>query len=242
MKQIWIICKRELNSFFDSLLAYIMIIAFLGFSGFFTWLYGQDIFLVKQASLSSFFSVAYWTLFFFIPALTMRLVSEEKSSGTLELILTKPISDWQFVTGKFLSTLMLIMISLALTLPYYITVASIGPIDNGVVWTGYLGLILMSAAYISIGLYASSVTNNQIVAFLLALLIGIFFHLLFGMLARNFSGLLGNVLNYLSLSTHYDSITRGVVDSKDLIYFFSVIFIGLIASGSSLAKRNVIEN
>ena len=97
MRQIWIVCKRELNSFFDSLLAYIMIIAFLGFSGFFTWLYGRDIFLVKQASLQSFFDVAYWTLFFFIPALTMRLIAEEKNSGTLEMILTKPVSDWQLV-------------------------------------------------------------------------------------------------------------------------------------------------
>ena len=222
MRQIWIICKRELNSFFDSLLAYIMIIAFLGFTGFFTWLFGRDVFLVKQASLQSFFDVAYWTLFFFIPALTMRLIAEEKNDGTIELLLTKPVSDWQFVTGKFLSALLLIAITLGLTIPYYITVASIGPIDHGAVWTGYLGLLLMSSAYIGIGVFASSQTNNQIVAFLLALLIGIFFHLLFGILSGNFSGFLGHILNYLSLNTHYSSITRGVIDSKDIIYFFLV--------------------
>ncbi|NJM17130.1 MAG: ABC transporter permease subunit [Bacteroidales bacterium] len=241
MRQIWVISKRELGSYFDSLLAYIMIIAFLGFSGFFTWLFGQDVFFRKEASLQSFFSVAYWTLFFFIPALTMRLIAEEKSSGTLELLLTKPVNDWQVVTGKFLSTLVLILIALGLTLPYYITIASIGPIDHGAVWTGYLGLILMSAAYISIGVFASSITTNQIVSFLLALFIGIFFHLLFGLLARNFSGMLGNVLNYLSVSTHYESISRGVIDSKDLIYFFTVIFLGLFASESVLAKRNVVD-
>ncbi len=242
MRQIWIVCKRELNSFFDSLLAYIMIIAFLGFSGFFTWLYGRDVFLVKQASLQSFFDVAYWTLFFFIPALTMRLIAEEKNSGTLEMLLTKPVSDWQLVTGKYLSTLCLIVISLLLTVPYYITIASIGPVDHGAVLTGYLGLILMSAAYISIGVFTSSITNNQIVAFLLALLIGIFFHLLFNLLSRNFSGILGNILNYLSLDTHYNSVTRGVIDTRDLIYFVSVIFTGLFFSEIVLSKRNVSDN
>ena len=242
MRQIWIVCKRELNSFFDSLLAYIMIIAFLGFSGFFTWLYGRDVFLVKQASLQSFFDVAYWTLFFFIPALTMRLIAEEKSSGTLEMILTKPVSDWQLVVGKFLSTLLLISISLVLTLPYYITISSIGPVDHGAVWTGYLGLLLMSSAYISIGVFSSSITNNQIVAFLVALLIGIFFHLLFSLLARNFAGILGNIMNYLSIDTHYNSITRGVIDTKDIIYFASVILIGLFSSELVLSKRNISDN
>ena len=242
MRQIWIVCKRELNSFFDSLLAYIMIIAFLGFSGFFTWLYGRDVFLVKQASLQSFFGVAYWTLFFFIPALTMRLIAEEKNSGTLEMLLTKPVSDWQLVTGKYLSTLCLIVISLLLTVPYYITIANIGPVDHGAVLTGYLGLILMSAAYISIGVFTSSITNNQIVAFLLALLIGIFFHLLFSLLSRNLSGILGNILNYLSLDTHYNSVTRGVIDTRDLIYFVSVIFTGLFFSEIVLSKRNVSDN
>jgi ABC-2 type transport system permease protein len=242
MRQIWIVCKRELNSFFDSLLAYIMIVAFLGFSGFFTWLYGRDVFFIKQASLNSFFDVAYWTLFFFIPALTMRLIAEEKNSGTLEMLLTKPVSDWQLVMGKYLSTLLLILISLALTILYYITVARIGPVDHGAVLTGYLGLILMSAAYISIGVFTSSITNNQIIAFLLALLIGIFFHLLFGLLARNFPGILGNVLNYLSIDTHYNSVTRGVIDTRDIIYFASVIFAGLFCSELVLSKRNISDN
>lgn len=240
MKQIWIIARRELHSFFDSLLAYIMIIAFLGFTGFFTWIFGRgDIFFRGEASLDAFFAVAYWTLFFFIPALSMRLVAEEKNTGTIELILTKPVSDWQFVFGKFLSVFLLIVISMALTLPYYITVASIGPIDHGAVWTGYLGILLMSAAYISIGVFASSLTSNQIVSFLLALLIGIFFHLLFGMIAQNFTGLLGDVLNWLSISTHYQSITRGVVDSKDLIFFLSIIFFGLFGAESVLVRRNI---
>ena len=240
MKQIWIVAKRELRSFFDSLMAYIMLIAFLGFSGFFTWLYGQgDIFFIKQASLQAFFGIAYWTLFFFIPALTMRLFAEENRSGTIELLLTKPLNDWQVVWGKFLATLMLILVALLLTIPYYITVASLGPIDHGAVWSGYFGLILMSAAYISIGIFTSAISTNQIVSYLLALFIGIFFQILFGMLSGAFSGLLSQVLNYLSLNTHFESISRGVIDSKDLIYFLSVIFFGLILTEAVLEKRKL---
>ena len=239
MGQIWTISKRELQSFFDSLMAYIMLIAFLGFSGFFTWLFGSDIFFIKQASLQSFFSIAYWTLFFFIPALTMRQFAEENRSGTLELLLTKPVNDWQVVLGKFFSTFVLIVIALVLTIPYYITVANLGPIDHGAVLTGYLGLLLMSGAYISIGIFTSSVSTNQIVSYLLALFIGIFFQIIFSMLANNFSGFVGELLNFLKFSFHFDSISRGVIDSKDIIFFFSLIFLGLILTEANLAsKRN----
>lgn len=239
MRQIWIITRRELQSIFDSLMAYIMIVVFLGFSGFFTWLYGTDVFFLNQASLDSFFSIAYWTLFFFIPALTMRQIAEEHKTGTLEMLLTKPISEWQILWGKFFAILLLIAIALLLTIPYYITVWSLGPIDQGAVWTGYLGLLLFSSAYISIGIFASSLTNNQIVAFLLSLFIGIFFHILFGMMASAFSGTLSEIFNYLSLSTHYDAITRGVIDTKDLIYFLSIIFLGLISAESVMVKRSI---
>jgi len=241
MTTVWIIAKKELNSFFDSLLAYIMIIAFLVFTGLFTWLLGRTIFLMNEASLQSFFGVAYWALFLFIPALTMKLIAEERSNGTLELILTKPVSDSQIIFGKFLAVLLLVIISLALTLPYYITVASIGPIDHGATIMGYIGLILMSAAYISIGIFASSITNNQIISFLLALFIGIFFHLLFGIISGYFHGIIGNTLDYLSISTHYESIIRGVVDSKDLIYFLTIIFLGLFGAELSISKRNLTD-
>lgn len=237
MRQIWTISKRELQSFFDSLMAYIMLIAFLGFSGFFTWLYGSDIFFIKQASLQAFFGIAYWTLFFFIPALTMRLFAEENKSGTIELLLTRPITDWQVVLGKFTSTLVLILIALLLTLPYYITVSSLGSIDHGAVLSGYLGLILMSAAYISIGVFTSSVSSNQIVSYLLALFIGIFFQIIFSMLSSNFGGFVGELLNFLSVSSHFDSISRGVIDSRDLIFFFSLIFLGLILTEANLTKK-----
>lgn len=237
MNKAWIISKRELKSFFDSLMAYIMLVAFLGFTGFFTWLSASNIFFSGQASLQVFFGIAYWTLFFFIPALTMRQLAEEKKTGTIEMLLTKPVSDFQVVLGKFMSTLLLIVIALVLTLPFYFTVWSLGPVDHGAVWSGYLGLILMSGAYVSIGVFASSITNNQIIAFLTSLLIGILFHVIFGMLGGSFSGLLAELFSFLSLSSHFESISRGVIDSRDIIYFLSIILMGLLFAEMSLSKR-----
>lgn len=239
MKNIWIIAKRELSAFFSSLMAYILLIIFLGFSGLFTWFIGQDIFFIKQASLHAFFNIAYWTLFFFIPGITMRLFAEENRSGTIELLLTKPVSDWQVVLGKYTATLGLIIIALLLTLPYYITLSFIGPLDHGAAITGYLGLIFMSAAYISIGIFASSISTNQIVGYLLALMIGIFFQIIFGFVASGMSGFAGQLFNYLSLTTHYESMARGVIDSKDLIFFLSIIFLGLSLTISNLAKNRL---
>ncbi|MHC1707253.1 MAG: ABC transporter permease subunit [Bacteroidales bacterium] len=235
MNKIIVLCKKELRQFFDSLMAYILLLGFLGFSGFFTWLYGGDIFLVGQASLQTFFAIAFWTLFFFIPALTMRLIAEEKKSGTMETLLTKPVSHWQVILGKYLATLTLVIIALALTLPYYFSVASMGKIDHGAVITGYLGLILMSSVYISIGIYASSISSNQIVGFLLALIIGIFFHIIFDILSAGIGGIAGNVLYYLSMNGHFDSISRGVIDSKDIIYFLALTYLGLLLTHRKLS-------
>lgn len=241
MNKIWIIARKELATFFDSLTAYIMLVAFLGFSGFFTWLYGSDVFLRNQADLQAFFGIAYWSLFFFIPAITMKMLAEENKTGTIEMLLTKAITDWQIIFGKFLACLLLIVIALLFTLPYYFTIWKIGPVDHGAVWCGYLGLIMMSATYIAIGLFASSITNNQIVAFLMSLFIGMFFHIIFDVLSRNFTGMPGEVLSYMSAYTHYESIARGVIDSKDIIYFLSLIFVSLLLSEISLAKRNLTE-
>ena len=135
--------------------------------------------------------------------------------------------------------MLLILIALVLTLPYYITVANLGNIDNGAVVSGYLGLILMSAVYVAIGIYSSSVSNNQIVSYLLALFIGIFFQIIFSMLSGNFSGTIGEVLSYLSISTHFDSMSRGVIDTRDLIYFFSLIFMGLSLAEGNVEKRRL---
>jgi len=237
MNPTWIIAKKELQSFFDSLIAYIILGLFLGFSGFFTWLYGSDIFLVGQASLRVFFGIAYWTLFFFIPAITMKQLAEEKRSGTIELLLTKAVSNRQVVLGKFLACLLLIAIALAFTLIYYVSIAMIGKIDHGATICGYLGLLLLSMAYIGIGIFASSITNNQIVAFLLALFIGLFFHIIFDVLAGSFTGFLGELFSTLSISTHFDALARGVIDSKNVIFFLSITALSLLLAELNIAKR-----
>jgi len=242
MKQIWVITKKELKCYFDSLQAYIIIFLFLGFTGFFTWLYGADIFYRKEASLDVFFNISFWTLFVFIPLITMRSIAEENNLGTLEIVLTKPINEWQLVTGKFIAVFLLVCITLAMTLPYYITVWSIGPIDHGAVWCGYFALLLMSAAYSSIGIFASSLTKNQIVAALITFFILVFFHIISGILSTNMKGFFGEMLNYLSTRTHFDALIRGVIDTKNIIYFLSITFLGLLLSEIMIAKRNISEN
>lgn len=234
---IWIIAKKELASFFNSLTAYLLLIAFLGFSGFFTWIYGADIFIRKEADLRVFFEIAKWTLFFFIPAITMRMIAEEKKSGTIELLLTKAVTKRQVIIGKYLACLLLICITLLFTLPYYYTITTLGNVDHGATISGYIGLILMSSAYISIGIFASSITNNQMVAFLLALFISIFFLFIFDMLSNMFSGFVGQLFSSLSISRHFESISRGVLDSKDIIFFLSITATGLLIAESFITNR-----
>jgi len=241
MKQILIIAHKELQSFFDSLIAYVLLVAFLGFTGFFTWLLESDIFFIKQATLAAFFFYANWAFLIFIPAITMKMLAEENKSGTIELLLTKPVTNWQVLCGKFLACFALIVFALLCTLPYYITVANLGKVDHGVIFCGYFALLLVSAAYISIGIFASSITSNQIISFLIAIVIGIFFQFIFSLVSAIFTGPVGDTLNYLGFMSHYDSISRGVIDSRDLIYFGSIIFLGMILSELSLAKRTISE-
>ncbi len=238
MSAVLVIAKRELNSFFDSLMAYILLILFLGFTGFFTWILGeQDVFFTGQASLYQFFSHASLSFFIFIPALTMQLLAEERKIGTLELLLTKSVTDRQVVVGKFLAAVFMLLIALLFTVPFVVTIFSIGDADAGQVVSGYFGLLLTGAAYAAIGLYASSLTSNQIVSFLVALIISLFFQFIFYLLSRSLPGIVGQVFYELSVSAHFESISRGVLDTRDLIYFASIIFIGLFLSELSLTKR-----
>lgn len=239
MRAILLIARKELASFFDSLMAYLILAAFLGVSGFFTWWFGSDVFMRGLADLSVFFNVAYWTLFFFIPAITMRTLADERKSGTLDLLLTKAVSDRQVVAGKFFACLVLIALALLCTLPYWITIANIGKVDHGAIACGYLALLCMSAAYIAIGIYASSLTNNQIVAFLIGLVLVAVFQLAFTVMASNFTGVTGEVMKMLSTTTHFDSMSRGIVDSRDLLWFLSLVVLGLSLAEMNLAKRLV---
>jgi len=130
---------------------------------------------------------------------------------------------------------------LALTIPYYLTIASLGKIDLGAVWCGYLALLLVSSVYLGIGLFTSALSNNQIVGLLVALFIGIFFHFIFSAMASGFKGITGEIFSYLSVKDHYESMARGVIDTKDLIFFFSLTFLGLFASEAIMAKRKLID-
>jgi len=238
MKQVLTICRREINSFFDSLVAYILLIAFLLLTGYFTWLGGSgDIFFRKQADLEVFFQTALLTLLLFIPAITMKLLAEEKKSGTLELLLTKNVKDGQVVLGKFLAALAMVAIALLFTLIYYVSVSRMGNFDHGATLCGYFGLLLLSAAYIAIGLFASSITKNQIVAFLIAIFIGICFLFLFGILSSSTSGFVSELFNTLDLTNHFRSISKGVIDSKDVVYFLSITCLGILMSEYVISKR-----
>ena len=238
MKQIWIISNRELKSFFDSLIAYFLLIIFVGICGYFTWYSPRNLMVVGQADLRIFFDIAQWLFVIFIPAITMRTIAEERGSGTIELLLTKPVTDWQLVIGKYLSSLLLVAIALGITLVYYITVWNIGPVDHSEVWTGYIGLLLLGSAYVSIGIMCSAITKNQVESFLLSLVISFVFFLIFGLVSMYLSGMFAETLNYLSFRTHFESISRGVIDTKDLVYFISITLLGLIISETLLAKRN----
>ena len=167
----------------------------------------------------------------------MRLLAEERKSGTIELLLTKAVSDWHVVVGKYVAALLMVIIALLFTIPYYITVSTLGNFDHGATLSGYLGLILMSSAYVAIGIFASSLTRNQIAAFILALLVGVCFHFLFGIIAASGTGLMAEIFDTLSLTNHYDSISRGVIDTKDLIYFISLTAVGLLLAEYMVSLR-----
>ncbi|MBK7555330.1 MAG: Gldg family protein [Flavobacteriales bacterium] len=243
MRKTWTIARKELAGFFDSLIAYVLLALFLGFCGFLTWMWPSgNVFVSGTASLGAFWAAAYWALFIFVPLLTMRALAEERRSGTLDLLLTKAVTDWQIVFGKFLASVVLITVALVCTLPYWASIAYLGPADHGAIACGYLALLLMSAAYIAIGIWASSLTNNQVVSALIALVVIFFFHFLFGFVVEGESGMLALVLQRLSTDAHFASMSRGVIDSRDLLYFTSIILVALALAEANLAKRSAVRN
>lgn len=237
MSPVWVLTKRELSSYFNSLIGYIILAIFLILAGLFTWLIGSDVFFRQQADLAVFFFWAQWILLLVIPAITMKQIAEERRSGTIELLLTKNLSSRQLVLGKFLASFLMVCITLAFTLPYYYTITQLGNADHGALLGGYFGLLLLSAAYTAIGIFASSITNNQIIAFLLALFICVVFQLLLGFIAQFSGGFIEDLLSTLSMSEHFQSISRGVLDTKDIIYFGSIVFLFLFLAEIMVERR-----
>ena len=239
MNKIWILTKKEIKVFFDSLLAYILLFIFLGLTGFFTWLFLFDIFSNGQANLKPFFRVAFFTFSVFIPAITMSSFAEEKNQGTIELLLTKSISDWQVVMGKALAVFILVLIAIGLTLPYYISITYLGDnIDHGMIICGYLGLILVSLSATAIGIWASSIAQNQITALLISLGIIVVLIGLFWIMSFFTSGMVSNVVDSLSMFAHFESMMRGVIDIKDVVYFLSIFAAGMLLTEAQLSKRH----
>lgn len=233
IKNIGPIYVKELRSYFNSAVAYVVIVVFLALIG---WFYAGNIFLINVASMREMFEIARWVFLFVIPAITMRLLAEERKSGTIELLTTKPVHDAEIVLGKFLAAWSLMAIALLPTLVYYGTVSSLGDIDNGPVIGGYLGLLLMAGVFVGLGLLASSVTDNQIVAFLLGIFLILVFFILDKVLLFVPEGF-ASTFEYLSTDSHFLSMARGVLDTRDLIYFLSFLGFTLFCSVVSLERR-----
>jgi ABC-2 type transport system permease protein len=234
-RHIWTIAKRELSGFFASPVAYVFIVIFLLLNGFFTFMLG-GFFEVGEASLSySFFRWHPWLYLFLVPAAGMRLWAEERRQGTLELLLTMPITAWQAIVGKFIASWVFLIISLALTFPIVITVSYLGRPDWGSIMTGYLGSALLAGAYLAITCFTSALTRNQVISFILSVVI-CFFLILCGWepvtrLVTNFAPKLVNFVAAFSVMPHFLGFQRGVVDTRDLLFFLSVIGFTLFCNG-----------
>jgi len=238
---VWGIVKRELVSYFASPVAYVFIVIFLLLSGFFTFMVG-GFFERGEASLVSFFLWHPWLYLFFVPAVGMRLWSEERRMGTLELLLTFPVAMWQAIVGKFLASWLVLGLALLLTFPVVVTVNWLGSPDNGVIAAAYVGSFLMAGAYLSIASMTSAMTRNQVVSFILTVLICLFLILagwvpVTSLLSRFTGPAVVDFVAAFGFMTHWDGFLRGVLDLRDVVYFVSVIGFALFATGVVLRNR-----
>src|SRR3954467_13705935 len=235
MKAVWIIAKRELAAYFTSPVAYVFLVIFLLMTGFFTFTAG-NFFERGEASLAAFFGWHPWLYLVLVPAVGMRLWAEERRAGTLELLLTMPITPWQAIIAKFLASWIFLAVALALTFPAVITVNVLGDPDNGVILAGYLGSFFLAGAYLAISCMTSAMTRNQVVAFILAIVICLFliiagFNPVTDLLVRWANPAVLDTVAAFSVITHFDGFQRGVIDIRDLVFFLSVIGFALFATG-----------
>jgi len=235
MNAVAAIFKKEFVSYFISPIAYVFIVVFLIGTNF---MYFQPFFLINQADMRSYFGLLPWVFLFFVPAITMRGWAEEKKSKTVELLLTWPVSDAEVVLGKFLASLAFLAITVALSVTIPVTLFIIGSPDPGPIIGGYAGALLMGAAYLAIGLWVSSHTENQIVAFILAW-VAIFVLMIVGhpLVTLKTPAFLVPLFSFLGLFTHFESIERGVIDTRDVIYYLSMAGVFLFLNAQSLGGR-----
>lgn len=229
------VAKREFKTFFASPIAYIVLGGFLLISG---WLYFSTLLLAGQASLRNFFGIAPVLFVILVPAITMRSVAEERKSGTLELLLTMPLEDWQIVLGKFLAALGMVCVGLAWTLPYAFTVAALtapgASFDWGPVAGGYLGLVFLASSFVALGLWASALSKNQIVGFIVGLIVCFAFYFV-DKFAALLPESLGQIVEYISVDYHFENIARGVLDTRDLVFYGSLTLAGLLFTTRALS-------
>lgn len=228
---------KEIKSFLSSIIGYIFILIYLIASGLFHWIISTNTNLLQgsEADLIPFFNLSPVIFLVLIPAITMRSIAEERRTGTIELLFTRPISDFQILMAKYLAGVTLMVIAIIPTVVYYVSMHylgnPVGIIDDGATFTSYIGLILLGAVFVSIGIFASSITNSQIVAFIVAMFLSWLFYDGLTLLGSfNLMGKFDYVVQYLGLSFHYDSIKRGVIDTSDIVYFLSVIAVFIFAA------------
>ncbi len=237
------ICKKELQQFFSNLTGYIAIILFLLVNGLFLFvLKDSNIFDFGYASLDKFFELAPWVLIFLVPAITMRSISEEIKTGTFEILRTKPITCWQIVLGKYFSILLVMLIVIIPTFIYIFTIKNLsasGTIDTGGIAGSYIGLFLLAAVFAAISLCCSSITGNAVVAFLLSAFVCLVLYFGFHAVSKltAFQGRADYYIEMLGIDFHYRSMSRGLIDSRDVIYFLSIIFLFLLITVQNLQKR-----
>ena len=233
MRNTMTIARREFAAYYNSPIAYIIIVVFLLISGY---MFFTELFLSAQADMRPFFGLAPLLFCIFWPLVTMRLFSEERQQGTLEMLLALPVTDWEVVLGKFLASVGLVSVALLLTVPWAIFVKAYGPLDAGPAIGGYLGLLLSAGAYLAIGLMASAWTKNQVVAAIVGFCIS-FALFLVGKLLQVVPQGLVKYLQAISLDYHFQSIARGVVDTRDVLYYFSLMAVALVITQASLESR-----
>lgn len=236
--------KKELQQFFSSLIGYLAIIVFLLVLGLFMWIFPDtNVLDSNYATLDSFFYIAPYIFIFLIPAITMRSFAEEINTGTIELLFTRPLSEMQIVAGKYLAAMVLVFISIVPTFVYFYSVyalaSPVGNVDVGGILGSYFGLFFLGAVFVSIGIFCSSLTGNQIVAFIVGVFICFFLYFAFDYIAQ-FSAFVGKsdyIVESLGLSEHYNAMGKGVIDTRDVVYFLSIISLFILLTRTAISSR-----
>jgi ABC-2 type transport system permease protein len=239
----WAICKKEIRQFFSNLTGYIAIVVFLLMNGLLLFVFpGTNIFDFGYASLSGFFELAPWILLLLIPAITMRSFAEEFRTGTFEILQTKPLDKWQLVSGKYIASLIVVLIAILPTIVYYFCIQWLSGqngIDTGATIGSYVGLLFLAAVFVAIGICCSSFTNNSVAAFIGAAFFCFIIYSGFNAISTipSFAAGWDYYIEMLGIDFHYRSMSRGVIDTRDLIYFLSIISLFLVLTNKNLAKR-----